>query len=105
MFSFYKVTGDSMEPTITSGSYVFAFKKLDYNVNDIVVVNITKDLKIIKRIISINNHKIKLSGDNNTKSSSLCEPWYLKKQVESKIIFNFSFIDRFFKTKEPSHIS
>ena len=94
-----------MEPTIISGSYVFAFKNFDYKVDDIVVVSIAKDLKIIKRIVSINNQKIKLAGDNNAISSSLCEPWYLKKQIESKIIFNFSFIGKFFKPKEPSHIS
>ncbi len=94
-----------MEPTILSGSLVLTFNKNQYNVNDIVVVSITQDLSIIKRITSIQNKKIKLCSDNFNKSSSLCDPWYSKDQIIGKVIFNSSFFNKIIKTKEPSHIS
>ena len=104
MLNFCKVYGDSMEPTISSGSYVISLKKIKYNIGDIVVVTISEDLNIIKRIVSVCDRKIKLSGDNN-KSSSLCEPWYSEDQILGKMIFNTSFINKLLKTKEPSKIS
>ena len=94
-----------MEPTILSGSLVLTFNKDQYNVNDIVVVSITRDFRIIKRITSIENQKIKLCGDNFNKSSSLCDPWYCKEQIIGKVIFNSSFLHKIIKAKEPSHIS
>ena len=102
MFNFYRVSGDSMEPTIKSGSYVYVCKKIDYSIGDIVIVSIADDLNIIKRIVSINNQKIKLCGDNTFKSSTLCEPWYCKQDIIGKVIINFSFIGKFFKTKKPN---
>ena len=105
MLNFCKVYGDSMEPTILSGSYVISLKKIKYNIGDIVVVTISEDLNIIKRIVSMSDRKIKLSGDNNNKSSSLCEPWYSEDQILGKMIFNTSFINKLIKTKEPSKIS
>ena len=105
MLNFYKVYGDSMEPTILSGSYVISSKKIKYNIGDIVVVTISEDLNIIKRIVSMSDRKIKLSGDNNNKSSSLCEPWYSEDQILGKMMFSTSFISKLIKTKEPSKIS
>mgnify|MGYP001327750996 FL=1 len=94
-----------MEPTISSGSLVLVFKKSKYNVNDIVVVSIEQDLSIIKRVISIHNQRIKLSGDNYNKSSSLCDPWYCKDRIQGKVIFNSSSLQKIIKVKEPSRIS
>ena len=94
-----------MEPTLSSGSYVIAFKKIKYNIGDIVVVSVSKDLKLIKRISAISNQKIKLAADNASSSSSLCDPWYPMQYIVGKIVFNSSFIGRFFKIKEPSQIS
>ena len=105
MLNFCKVYGDSMEPTILSGSYVISSKKTKYNIGDIVIVTISEDLNIIKRIVSVSNRKIKLSGDNNNKSSSLCEAWYSEDQILGKMIFSTSFINKLLKTKEPSKIS
>ena len=93
-----------MEPTISPGSYICTYKKVNYNIGDVVVVSIADDLKIIKRIFSINNQKIKLCGDNISKSSTLCEPWYRSQDIIGKVIINFSFINKFLKPKEPSHI-
>ena len=104
MLNFYKIYGDSMEPTISSGSYIFALKKISYSVGDIVVVEITEDLKIIKRIVAISNKKIKLSGDNNAISSSLCEPWYSEQHIMGKVILNLSCINKLLNIKEPSRI-
>jgi len=89
MLNFYKVCGDSMEPTILSGSYVYARKTINYNVGDIVVVSIRDGFSIIKRIISIEQQKLKLCGDNSSKSSSLCEPWYSKEDIIGKVIISF----------------
>ena len=94
-----------MEPTILSGSLVLTFNKNQYNVHDIVVVSIAQDLSIIKRIISMQNQKIKLCGDNFNKSSSLCDAWYPKDQIIGKVIFNSSFLHKIIKAREPSHIS
>jgi len=94
-----------MEPTLLSGCLVLTFNKYQYNVNDIVVVSITRDFRIIKRITSIENQKIKLCGDNFNKSSSLCDAWYPKDQIIGKVIFNSSFLHKIIKAKEPSHIS
>jgi phage repressor protein C with HTH and peptisase S24 domain len=105
MLNFCKVDGDSMEPTILSGSYVISLKKIKYNIGDIVVVTISEDLNIIKRIVSICDRKIKLSGDNTLKSSSLCEPWYSQNQILGKMIFNSSLFNKILKTKEPSKTS
>ncbi len=105
MLNFCKVYGDSMEPTILSGSYVISSKKIKYNIGDIVVVTISEDLNIIKRIVSMSDRKIKLSGDNINKSSSLCEPWYSEDQILGKMIFNTSFINKLINNKEPSKIS
>ena len=105
MLNFCKVYGDSMEPTILSGSYVISSKKIKYYIGDIVVVTISEDLNIIKRIVSVSDRKIKLSGDNNNKSSSLCEAWYSEDQILGKMIFNTSFMNKLLKTKEPSKIS
>ncbi len=105
MLNFFRVNGDSMEPTVLSGSYVLTFKKVKYDIGDIVIVSITSDLNIIKRVVSICNGKIKLSGDNSSKSSSLCEPWYSMDQILGKMIFNLSGIYKIFKKREPSKIS
>ena len=105
MLNFCRVYGDSMEPTILSGSYVISSKKIKYNIGDIAVVAISEDLNIIKRIVSVSGRKIKLSGDNNNKSSSLCEAWYSEDQILGKMIFSTSFINKLLKTKEPSKIS
>ena len=94
-----------MEPTILSGSYVISLEKIKYNIGDIVVVTISEDLNIIKRIVSMSDRKIKLSGDNNNKSSSLCEAWYSEDQILGKMMFSTSFISKLIKTKEPSKIS
>lgn len=69
MFKVRKVTGGSMLPVLRHGDYVFLLK-WRIKKGDIVVVNHPHFGDIIKRVKSIENAKITLSGDNSSSVNS-----------------------------------
>ncbi|MHA2273525.1 MAG: nickel-type superoxide dismutase maturation protease [Candidatus Hodarchaeales archaeon] len=88
-FSFFKVTGNSMEPTLSAGDYVFLLKSKRLKNNDIVVVRKPgSDRMIIKRVLNHRKNKIFVIGDNQKASTdsrsfgSIC-----RQQVLGRVIF------------------
>ena len=69
--------GISMEPNYCSNDHVFCIKTKKIKVNDVVVLNHKIHGKIIKRVQSINENGLFVSGDNKTYDSSItneCQP-------------------------------
>ena len=63
-----KVRGRSMMPTLKEGDYLLVNRwEKRYSVNDIVVAK-SANMNVVKRIRSISNGKILLTGDNSAES-------------------------------------
>lgn len=90
-FSFFKVTGNSMEPTLSEGDYVFLLKTKRPKNNDIVVVRKPgSDKMIIKRILNHNKNRIFVIGDNQKASTdSRSFGSISRQQVVGRVIFTF----------------
>ena len=88
-----------MFPTLKSGQVFLGLKTKKISVGDVVVVNAHGSVDIVKRVNSIEDESITLSGDNKNLESSLCFASYEKKDVEAKMLFCFPSIKNrlFFK--------
>ena len=62
----FRVSGHSMEPTLTAGQFVLVYRWAEPKVGDVVVVNDTeRDILIVKRIVNeVGPGKWKVAGDN-----------------------------------------
>ena len=78
-----------MFPTLKSGQVFLGLKTKKISVGDVVVVNAHGSVDIVKRVNSIEDENITLSGDNKNLESSLCFASYEKKDVEAKMVFCF----------------
>jgi len=78
-----------MFPTLKSGQVFLGLKTKKISVGDVVVVNAHGSVDIVKRVNSIEDESITLSGDNKNLESSLCFASYEKKDVEAKMVFCF----------------
>ena len=78
-----------MFPTLKSGQIFLGLKTNKISVGDVVVVNAHRSVDIVKRVNSIEDENIIVSGDNKNLESSLCFVSYEKKDVEAKILFCF----------------
>lgn len=69
-FSFFRVNGSSMEPTLSEGDYVFLLKTKKAKNDDIVVAKKPGlDKLIIKRVLSQDNDEFFVRGDNHKAST------------------------------------
>ncbi|MBI2051343.1 nickel-type superoxide dismutase maturation protease [Candidatus Roizmanbacteria bacterium] len=92
MIKILRVKGESMTPTVKSGSFVFAtilpylFRKP--KVGDIVVVRRGKDTKnLIKRIKKIQGGRYFVVGDNPKESTdSRTFGWITKKEIAGRVL-------------------
>lgn len=87
-FSIYKVTGNSMLPTLKPGDKVLAFTWLNsYRVGDLVVFK-TSRKEIIKRIELVKGQELFLKGDNEGESTdSRNFGWVDKSLISGKVIY------------------
>lgn len=69
-FSFFRVDGSSMAPTLSEGDYVFLLKTKAAKDDDIVVARKPgSDKMIIKRVLSHENDDFFVIGDNHKAST------------------------------------
>ena len=87
MLNFFKIKGQSMEPTIVPGSFVITCYSNKYNINDLVVLRINEQHHIIKRITAKIDEKYRIISDNKNTSSSLCDYTYSHETIVGKVIF------------------
>tara|TARA_Y100001970_G_scaffold245873_1_gene313269 strand:- start:286 stop:639 length:354 start_codon:yes stop_codon:yes gene_type:complete len=97
MLNIYKIKGDSMMPTITSGSFVFTYYLNNYDIGDLIVLRINEHTHIIKRIIAKNDGKYQIVGDNKNTSSSFCDYTYSSETIIGRVIFIFNPVSKFSK--------
>jgi signal peptidase I len=88
-FSFFKVTGNSMEPTLSEGDYVFLLKTKQPKKNDIVVMRKPGSEKmIIKRVLNHKKNRIFVIGDNQEASTDSRSFGSInRQQVVGRVIF------------------
>lgn len=69
MIFFRRVEGNSMEPTLRDGQIVWAHEIRMFRPGQVVIAFVD-GREIVKRIISIENGKVTLSGDNKQATNS-----------------------------------
>ena len=62
-----------MKPTLNHNDFVFAYKKKNFQANDIVIAQPDKKTLIIKRIKRINSDIVIFSSDNKKTNSSFSD--------------------------------
>ena len=62
-----------MKPTLNHNDFVFAYKKKNFQANDIVIAKPDKKTLIIKRIKRINSDSVIFSSDNKKTNSSFSD--------------------------------
>tara|TARA_B100000886_G_scaffold96988_1_gene64358 strand:+ start:27688 stop:28041 length:354 start_codon:yes stop_codon:yes gene_type:complete len=97
MLNIFKIKGDSMMPTITSGSFVFTYYLNNYDIGDLIVLRINEHTHIIKRITAKNDGKYQIVGDNKNTSSSFCDYTYSSETIIGRVIFIFNPVSKFSK--------
>ena len=90
MLKILKVSGDSMEPTLSNNDIVLIARKKRFSENDIVVVNDKIHGLIIKRLEKIYDNKIQLVSDNKETKSITCEKSHDFKNVMGKYLFKIN---------------
>ena len=94
MFKIHKIVGDSMSPTIQENDYVVSHSwlKTRYKKGDIVLIDHTQYLVIIKRVLRLNNQgEVWLKGDNvNSSVSSEEIDWQSQDVILGKVFFHVS---------------
>ena len=80
-----KAVGDSMYPSIRSGSYLLIITQKEYKVGDVVCFYNSNEL-ITHRIIELSGETAKLKGDNITSEEHIV----LNKSIVGKVVFNFN---------------
>ena len=89
-FKLFRVTGNSMLPSLKNKDLIITRQSSDLHPGDIVVMNLPDYGQVIKRIHSVSTDSIKLSGDNPRLTSSCCEQAQLKDYLIGKMIAKFS---------------
>ena len=97
MLNIFKIKGDSMMPTIMSGSYVFTCHLNDYDIGNLIVLRINEKIHIVKRITAKNDGKYQIVGDNKNTSSSFCDYTYSSETIIGRVIFIFNPVWKFSK--------
>ena len=86
-----------MEPTIMSGSYVVTLSSDKYNINDLIVLRISDEHNIVKRITAQIDEKYQITSDNQNTSSSLCDYTYSRNAIIGRVVFKFNLICKFLR--------
>lgn len=87
MFSFFKVSGHSMEPFLKEGSVVLTSSIFPIKILDVIVVQY-ENKKMVKRIMEIKNGKVYVEGDNKKDSlDSKKIGWIDRKEIVGKVLF------------------
>ena len=83
LFRIFRVSGDSMLPTLADGDFVLA-KKLNENYLDgnVVIINDTAHGFIIKRIKELNKREFAAYGDNKDSNSDQCFGMYTPEDLK-----------------------
>tara|TARA_B100001093_G_scaffold100942_1_gene93050 strand:- start:3122 stop:3499 length:378 start_codon:yes stop_codon:yes gene_type:complete len=87
MLKVYRVTGDSMFPTLSHDDIFFAYKKKKVITGDIVVMQIPFFGRIVKRVKSLDNDSYILAGDNPSEQSSCCSSPQSNKYMIGTLLF------------------
>lgn len=81
----FKVSGNSMYPTLMDHDIVVVNECSEYDINDIIVIN-CKNFLIIHRVIQIKVMKdgeyYLTKGDNN----NFIDRWHAKKEIIGKVV-------------------
>jgi len=64
-----RIVGNSMEPALRHGKIVLAIRRHRYRPSDVVIA-VTPQREVIKRIFDIKNNVVYLRGDNANASNS-----------------------------------
>lgn len=89
MLDFFKVSGNSMFPSLKDGQYVLTKNFEKYSPGEIVVIYSSTYGYLIKRISSIKGSIIRVKGDNLKLESSTCYQNYSKSEIFGKVISIF----------------
>ena len=76
-----------MLPNFKSGQIVFARKKNNFSINDVVVLQTNDNCKIIKRISSIQDQEIRVIGDNSVYDSKYYSQAFHVDDILGKVFF------------------
>ena len=87
MLKVFRVTGDSMFPTLSHNDILFAYKKKRVSAGDIVVMQIPIFGRIVKRVKSLGNDSYILTGDNPSEQSSCCSNPHSNKYMIGTLLF------------------
>jgi phage repressor protein C with HTH and peptisase S24 domain len=81
----FKVSGNSMSPTIKDGDFLTISTCDDYKVNDIVVLDLPELGLIVKRIKLKEHNSVRVIGDNPLLESSACHQMHSLKNIVGKV--------------------
>ena len=73
MLRIFKVSGNSMQPTVRSGDWIVTSRYRMPRENELVVASTRSGHHIVKRVAAITGDAVRLVGDNKRLSSSHCE--------------------------------
>tara|TARA_B100000575_G_scaffold285594_1_gene281086 strand:- start:43 stop:348 length:306 start_codon:yes stop_codon:yes gene_type:complete len=90
MLKIFKISGDSMEPTLNKDDVVFVARRKNFYENDIVVVNDKTHGLIIKRLKKIYENKVQLASDNTETKSVTCERPHDFSDIVGKYLFKIN---------------
>ena len=79
-----------MLPSFKSDQLVLAIKTKNLSVNDVVIIDTSDSGEIIKRISSIENNYIKVTGDNKAYNSRYYSEIFNTDNVIGKVFFKIS---------------
>jgi nickel-type superoxide dismutase maturation protease len=86
-YSFRQVSGTSMEPTLKQGRLLIITRKLELDLGDVVIV-LSNNLEIVKRISKIDGQRFYIVGDNpGSSTDSRTLGWFDKSQIIGKVIW------------------
>ncbi|WP_295091403.1 signal peptidase I [Ruminococcus sp.] len=95
VFPVFRVTGSSMEPTLSKGQTVLCYKTSDIKKGDIIAFYHNKKV-LIKRVIAVSDDVVNICNDGTVElnGKKLDEPYVSKSDVgESDISFPFTVPD------------
>jgi phage repressor protein C with HTH and peptisase S24 domain len=89
MLNLFRVSGNSMVPTLAAGDFVVTRRTRSIKVGDVVVVDTDEVGRIIKRIASLNGDAVTLVGDNPRLGSSCCTYCHQRDRIIGVLLFKF----------------
>ena len=82
-FSFARVVGSSMYPTLKDGNFLIVNENADYEIDDIICYYNEENKRVVHRIVDIDENTYLTKGDHN----ELCDNPINKNQIIGKVVF------------------